>query len=159
MLVVLVELLELLVCSETKSSIPPCRMPVEKKPVEKKSGLGFRAAVCAAVGWHSAGHAGIGLLYSTPSHLCAPPLRLSELQKQYSAPGPSGSPSSQIMACWILESSEQAFAPAGGAHTSQAGRSSRSAARSAPLRLAPHTTPTSPTNKSATRAPPAPAIS
>jgi hypothetical protein len=73
------------------------------------------------------------------------------MQKQYSAPGPYGSPLYHIMAFWIAEPSEQAAAPAGGAHTTHAGRS-RSAARSAPLMLAPHAAPTS-AAKSATRTP------
>ncbi len=117
------------------------------------SALGFCAAVCAAVGWHSAGHVGIGVTYTTPSHVLALPAGVNSLQKQYSAAGPSGSLLSQIALCCMVAPSGQAEAPAGGAHTAQSGRS-RSAARSAPLMLAPHAAPTSAAT-SATRATPA----
>ena len=119
---------------------------------ETKSGIGFCAAVCAAVGLHLAGHVGIGLVYATPSHL-GTPTRLSQLQKQYAAPGPCGTPSRIMSGSLIAEPSEQAKAPAGGAHTAQAGRSSRSAARSAPWMLSPGAAPPSAANNTATRAP------
>ena len=100
------------------------------------------AIFCASVALHLAGHVGIGLVYATPSHL-GTPTRLSQLQKQYAAPGPCGTPSRITSGSLIAEPSEQAEAPAGGAHTAQAGRSSRSAARSAPWMLSPFAAPTS----------------